>query len=353
MKAIKFLMTAAIAVAMATGAWAQDKKATMTLDQARSQISEVVSDPGKMGEVVSALSPADQITFLAEVNAAIETLPASGEEKTAMFIEVNRAALKNAAPGNLGNMVAEVFATVPVNELPAVNETFGTELFNRAADPSRTYTDAQFTDIAKNIVDKVQARTAGGEKSAERNTFAALMMMSASNGTPADLGNALTENFEPAAQNLARNEWIPAATGANQDKTYEPLLGGVETTETVYDNKTAQTSQSSVTVTIRVPTQMTMDAMLADIVSEVGYAGALSSEYTDNLNPKFDDPASTMSRVETMEPVTPGAKMIDENGNEVEPPWGPNSQRGESTPISEDTQVEPTGYKNQTPGGTN
>lgn len=347
MKAFKILMVAAMAAVMATGAWAQDKKSKISLEAARQQIAQAATDPSKMAELMGMLSAEDQITFLGDVNAAIEGFDASAAEKTAMFVETNRAALQSAEPGNLRNLVAEVFATVPTASLTAINETFGTELFNRATDPSVTYRDEQFVQIAQGIVDKVQERTAGSEDAAVRTTFAVLMMVTASNGTPANLAETLTEGYtDEQAKNLARNEWIPAATGANQEKTYEPMLGGsMDLGGTPDDNVTVD-----LTVPLRVSTPQTMDAMLSDIVSEVGNGGLLSNDYTDTLRAKFDDPGAIAELVES-EPLTPGFMIEDENGNLVPAPWDPTVPRGSGTPMSEDTVVEPTGYQNQTTNG--
>jgi hypothetical protein len=220
---MKNILTVVMACA-ALFAVAQDKD--IALAQARAKIGEVISKPAQMTSVVKRLSAADQTAFLSEVNSAIGKMPASNEEKAAKFLDVNSAALKGAKKGNLALLLAEVFATVPPEALTVVNERFAAELFNRSANPTRTITDAQFTDIAKNLFAKVQERNAASEDAAVRNTFAILMLLRASNGTPQSLRDTLVAEMADAeARKLAQEEWISPAMGIGQDKTYDPMLG--------------------------------------------------------------------------------------------------------------------------------
>ena len=345
MKALKFLMVAAIAV-MATVTLAQNKtqKQTISLEVAREKIPDVIADPNKMGDIMQQLVAEDQTTFLSDVNTAISKLQGfSYEEKTELFLNVNRAAVQNAAPGNLSNMVAEVFATVPPESLTAINENFGETIFNRSTDSSVTFTDQQFTDVSKAIVDKVQARTGDSPDAAVRTTFAVLMMVKASNGSPSasELSNALTADFAPADQLAARNEWIPAALGSNnQVQTYDPLLGveGV-VTDVTYEEK------SEILAPVKLTGPQTLNAMLSDITLEtVGEGGFMaSSDFTERVMAQFNDPMATMDTVDDKRPETPGLTIDGED-----PPWSSSNNNGDNTPLTPEAVVEPIGYKNQT-----
>ena len=215
-KLMTVCMALAAGVALAQGG---------SLAEARAKIADVVSDKVLMGSTIKDLSAADQRTFLADVNAAISKLPAPIEERGEKFLDANTAAMKSAQKGNLGDLLAETFATVPPEILTEVNERFATSLFNRAADPSVTFTDEQYVDTAKKIMSKVHARNASADNSAVRDTFAILMFVRASNGTPADLKDTLVQMLDEDAQDIAKNEWIPAALGIDQEKTYAPMLG--------------------------------------------------------------------------------------------------------------------------------
>lgn len=254
-----------VVLAAAAALFAQDK--TMSLAEARGKIGEVIAKPSTMTAIMKQLSAEDQKTFLADVNAAISSMPGSPEEKASKFVEANSAALRGAQTGNLSTLVAEVFATVPPESLTVVNEHLATEMFNRSADPSKTYTDAQFKDIAVSLLDKVQERTATADNAGVRNTFALLMLVRASNGTPADLRDTLIDSIKnEETRSLARNEWVGPALGDGQEKSYDPMLGSAEAG-----------SQPDVDLVLSVPFAATGEALLADIASEVSVTDASAS----------------------------------------------------------------------------
>lgn len=223
-KAIKFLILAA----MGAGAFvvSAEEKA-LTLTEARAQIDKVVENPAVMTSVIKQLSAADQKSYLADVNEAISKMPGSAEEKTAKYINAGRAALRGAKAGNAGDLLAEVFATVPPESLAVLNEVFAAEVVNRSGDPSRTYTDEQYTAIAKSTVDKVAARAAESGEAAVRSAFAAMMFTRASGGSPADLAATLVDSAiaDPKVNALAKNEWLPDGLGQGRPKSYDSILG--------------------------------------------------------------------------------------------------------------------------------
>ena len=158
-------------------------------------------------------------------------MPASVEEKTAKHLNLNHAALKAVkGSGNVAALLAEVFATVPPEALTVINERFASDLFNRATDPKVTYTDAQFTDIALKIMETVNKRTAETDNASTRSAFAILMLLRASNGTPADLEDKLIATLPNAdARELAKSEWIPSALGKDgRELGYEPILASAD-----------------------------------------------------------------------------------------------------------------------------
>ena len=219
----RLLMVGLAAVAMCATA----AENGMSLAEARGKIAAVVDDAAQMGDVIKALSPADQVSFLSSVNSAIAGMPVSAEAKAAKFLNANRAAIKAAQKDNMAAILAETFATVPPEALTVINERFATDVINRDADPTRKITDDQYVRVATNLMAKIAARTAGGESSGVRNAFAALMFIRASNGSPSDLRDVLTGMLGGAeVQDLAKSEWFPSALGDNgQAQSYEPMLG--------------------------------------------------------------------------------------------------------------------------------
>ena len=229
MTVLAFATVATVGAQTATKAPA-DGGAKMSLADARGQIDQVIESPAKMKEVMKSLSAEDQKQFLADVNKAISEMPASIEEKTALFLNVDHAALTSAQKGNLMTLIAEVFATVPPESLTVINERFASDLLNRAANPEVTYTDEQFTKIALDIMTKVNERTEATDNGSTRSAFAILMLVRASNGSPADLADKLVDTLKnEEAKELARNEWIPAALGKDgRELGYEPILASAD-----------------------------------------------------------------------------------------------------------------------------
>ena len=327
----KLLMV--IAMALAGTLVAQDK--ATTLADARGKIGDVIADPASITAVMKQLSAADQTAYLAEVNAAISKMPGSTDEKTQKFLDVDTAALKGAKEGNLTTLVAEVFATVPPNSLTVINERFAQDLFNRNADPSKTYTDGQYTAIAKSVLDKVQDRTATADNAGVRNTFAILMLIRASEGSPADLR-------DPATKELAQNEWISPALGQGQEKTYDPMLGAADAGD-----------QPDLSIALTVPTTLALEALAGDLATSGGLGDSPSS-FTSKLSPLFDDPVDPIlsSELSGGGPAggAGGLSRLPRTGDPAMP-YNPSYQRGGSDmpkgPFPPPVPPEPTTYPGQ------
>jgi len=224
------LVGALSALAQSTEQKLAENKTQISLADARSRIDSAIETPAVMTQIMKHLSAADQKQFLADVNKAISDMPASAEEKAAKFLNINHAALKGAAEGNVATLIAEVYATVPADALTVINERFAIDLFNRSGDANATYTDAQFEEIALTVMKKVNERCEETDNAAPRAAFAILMLLRASNGTPADLSDKLIDTLPTeAAKELARNEWIPAALGqGDRQQSYESILASAD-----------------------------------------------------------------------------------------------------------------------------
>jgi hypothetical protein len=181
-------------------------------------------------------------------------MPGSPTEKAATYVNVNTAAMKGAASGNLASMLAETYATVPPEALPAVNERFANDLFNRSAENGMT--DAAFVKVVESTMKTISERNASSDNAGVRDTFAALMFLAASNGSPADLRESIVETLPADVRPTANGEWMPAALGEGQPQSYEPMLGAADAGELV-----------SPEMVLRVAGPQTMDTMLGDLVS--------------------------------------------------------------------------------------
>lgn len=234
-----------------------------SLVEACAKIGDAVSNPAVMSSTVLGLSADDQLKFVAQVNAAIAKMPGSAEVRAAAAVDANRAALSGARKGSLNAMLAEVFATAPLDALPVMNEVFASDLFNRSANPAVSYTDEQFVDVAKKALEVISARNADVDNGAVRTGFAILMFVRASNGTPAGLADVLSEALPKDAQNVAKNEWFPAALAQGDDKSYDPMLLDV-----LLPNEQ---------VVLRLAHAQSLEALLGDLTSNGGAAKALDA----------------------------------------------------------------------------
>ena len=205
-------------------------KVQISLADARSRIDKAIASPEVMKEITRRLSEKEQCQFLAEVNKAIGDMPASEEEKAAKYLNVNHAAVAAAKPGNASAMIAEVFATVPVEALTVICERFAVDLVGRNANPDIKYSDEEFTKIAEKLMEKVIERTQEVDNPYVRNTFAIVMLVRASGGTPKDLDKKLVEQFKnDDAKDIALKEWLPSALGKDgRTMGFEPLLASAD-----------------------------------------------------------------------------------------------------------------------------
>lgn len=223
-----FLLTM-LSVAGIVSAAAQPA-ATMSLVDARKAIGAAITDPGKVTATMKQLSPADQVAYVAALNAAIAKYPGSSAERAAVSLNVNSAAVLGASKGNLKSVVAEVFATASVESLPVIHTQFAEKFFNRAANSSATYTDAQFVKIGGEVMKAVNERVETVDNGDARSGFAALMFLKASNNpTAPDMVDAIVETLPKKVQETAKNEWIPAATSS--EPTYDDMTAGSNETD--------------------------------------------------------------------------------------------------------------------------
>ena len=307
MKLKMLAMASAAAVLSALPAFAQEK--ALPLAEARAQIGSIVSDPVSMTSVMRQLEPENQASFLADVNAAISKMPGSNEEKAAKFLNVNKAALKGAAKGNLANLVAEVFATVPPEALTLISERFAADLFNRNADPTQTYSDDKYLEIATNLFARIESRTEGTDDAQVRNAFAIAMLVRAS-GSDYSADSPLVDALigmlpDEATRNEVKNEWLPAALSESPD--YEPMLAEADAGQ-----------QPNPELALQLSGPQLLDAMLQDIASSlIDDAHRETTPFSDQAFESFRDPL-----VESLGEQPPRT-------SDPSKPWSPSNGRDE------------------------
>ena len=338
---IKMAIMAALAllVSVSFGQAAKTGAKYASLASARAKITQVIDNPKTMTAVMQTLSPADQKTFLADVVAAISSMPSDEADRTEKFVEVVNAALAGSQKGNALTLVAEVFATVPPNALAAVNESLASGLMNRATDGNVTYTDEQYIKISQTVMEKVNERVANVDNSGVRSGFAALMLIRGSNSESPEITSAIIETLPEAVKNDAKTEWIPAALGKGQEKSYDPMLAVVDTEsgKPVVDNAAdgaprAQTDGQSGSdsgdtepmIALRVSGVQNLDSLLADI------SGA-------NTDPSYSAGSAN-----------PVLDAVQNSLNYELPNLGTGEAAGNADTIIGEVVKESEGYQNQT-----
>ena len=219
-KELKTMAAVCVAALLSMPVFAAD---AMPRSEWHAKVSECAQNAQTLRETIQQVSPAEQAALLAEVNEAIAKMPGSDEVKAAQFYAANKAAVGAASRESLKDVLAEVFATVPPEFLTDINERFAKELFSRS---NSSITDDQFVALATNTMAVVNARCEKSENSGVRESFAALMFLRASGGSPENLAETLVATM-PDAKNReqALNEWIKPAMGDGQEQTYDPMLG--------------------------------------------------------------------------------------------------------------------------------
>ena len=271
---------AMVAAVLAVSSFAQDADASKPLPmaEARANVGAMIKDPEALTAAMKQMSSTNQVAFVAEVNAAISKMPGSNEEKAAAALNANKALLKGASAGNVANVLAEVFASAPVETLGLISENFASDLFNRDADPSRTYSDAEFSAIAEAMVKKIVDRTSSGDDGGVRSAFGVMMMVNASNGSPADLPEKLSALLPEDVRDVARDEWIPDGIGEN--KNYEGAMA--------YSSEAG--TEPNATVALQLAGPQMLDAMLSDVASGmITSSGDASTDLVDQAFGRFGE----------------------------------------------------------------
>jgi len=304
----------------ATAASTEDAGKYKPLAEARAKIGDVISDPKIMTDIMKELSPADQKTFLADVNAAISKLPGSTEDKTAKYLNVNRAALRGVPTTALVDVLAVTFATVPPESLTVISERYAVDLFSRDVDASHSVTDAAYEKMATEVVGRIEKETSGSDYAGVRNTLAILMFVKADGGKIEDLTDKLVETIPDAtARALAKKEWIPAAMSKKEaERSYDAMLAYADAGKA-----------PSLDIVLNLAGPQILDAMVVDITSAMDNAmGIQTTPVLDQAFGGYDEPRAYLSNEDT----TSASATMNGGGSvprttDPDKPWNPGYNR--------------------------
>ena len=223
----------------------------------QAKVGDCAGNPSEMKATIAQVPASEQAEFLANVNKAIAEKPGSKEAKAADFYAVNKAAVSGASKDAKSSVLAEVFATVPVEYLTDVNERFASELFNRNANPEKKIDDAAFVELSTNALAVVNQRCESAEDNvAARQAFAALMFVRASGGSPEGLTDLyVSQMTDPQAKESA-GSWISEALGSDgKEASYDGMLAAADA---------GDEPDHAVVLQMTGPSEV-MDSLLADL----------------------------------------------------------------------------------------
>lgn len=214
MKKILTMGMAAVVAMAATDAMA------LTLKEASEKVAEAAEAPATMADVMGQLAKEDQLKFLASVNEAIEGMPVPTEDKVAMAVQANQAAIKSVPAADRVDMMAEMFATASLDALAAISEQFAAVLF----DPAKQITAEAKAKVAERIMAAVESRVAKSDVAdADKRIAAAVLMFTRADSS---LKDALLAGKEDAEK---MSNWVDAAIGLNNYKWLTGTSTGTST----------------------------------------------------------------------------------------------------------------------------
>lgn len=204
----------------ATNIYAEDA-ASLTRAQWLKQIGPSASNYETLKTTFAKVSAEDKAYFSQRLIKAISRMAVNQAEKSAAFV---RAAVGLVAGGKGEEkyaIMAEIFAGVPVEYLPAVTEALA-QRFNQQ---TNKLSDGNFAQIATKAIDTCAKRNSQTDDPAVRDTFVALCFIKASaKASDIETGKSMIAKLpEGRIQNLAE-KWVPKAL----DGDYADMLAAAD-----------------------------------------------------------------------------------------------------------------------------
>ena len=264
----------------------------------QAKVGECAGDPAAMKATIAQIPASDQAEFVANVNKAIADKPGSKEAKAADFYAANKAAMSGATDKTA--VLAEVFATVPVEYLTDINERLASESFNRNANPEKPISDSAFVELSTNALAVVNQRCESAEDNvAARQAFAALMFIRASGGSPEGLADMYISQMTDSQAKESAASWISDALGSDgKEASYDSMLAAADA---------GDEPDHAVVLQMTGPSEV-VDSLLADLQapgnqsasgspSGMGGGDFVAGSIAGAAVPNNDLPDSRMSRI--------------------------------------------------------
>lgn len=239
---------------------------TLTQSQWMSQVGPSVTDYSVLQKTVSNLALGDRVAFTQNALKAVSRLPVSNEEKAAAFVRTAVGCLEGKTGDVKKDIIAEIFADIPVEYLPMVTE----ELAKRFDQKRNNLSDDAFDKIASETIEAAAARNAKTDEPSVRNSFVALCFLRAAK-SPESLKNGLIAKLPDERQRNLAASWIPSVL-ASDGKDYSALT-------TAADVDADSVVQPSSSATFGGPA---VDRLLADLNKGDSISGAQGDSTSDS-----------------------------------------------------------------------
>lgn len=246
------LCAAATVALLATGSglFAQES-ATLTRAQWLKKVGASVSSDAVLRETMANLAPADKVEFAQRVIKAATRLPAGPDEKSAALVKSAVACIAGATGEVKQQVIAEVFAGVPVEFLPVVTE----ELAKRCDQGYNKLSNEQYEKIATDTLAASVTRNAETDAPSVRNAFTILAFVRGAQD-PALQNKLIAQLPDERMRNLAAS-WLPPAL---KEKKYDAMLAAADVDDVDIRSE----------VLLRLVGHSNLDRLLADLNANLG-----------------------------------------------------------------------------------
>ena len=193
--------------------------ATLSQSQWTKKIGACALDHNVLRETMAQIPSEDKVAFTRRVVKAATRLPVSPEEKGSSLVKTSVACIASATADVKKEVIAEVFAGVPIEYLPVVTE----ELAKRFNQDYNGLPNDQYRKIAEDTLDVAMKRNASTDVPSVRNTFVILAFLSGAKD-PALKDVLIAKLPDERMRNLAAS-WIPPALNS---KNYDAMLAAAD-----------------------------------------------------------------------------------------------------------------------------
>jgi len=171
-----------------------------------------------LNDTFAQIPDSDKVEFVERIMKAVSRMPVEPEKKAATFVNVAVDCIQGARGDIRYDVIAEVFATVPVVFLPVVTE----ELSKRFNQEFNKLSDEDYEKIATSVMRIAAERNTRTADPAVRDTFVALAFLRGTDNTALEakllelIGDERTERLVAG--------WLPAALNGD----YAALLAAAD-----------------------------------------------------------------------------------------------------------------------------